>query len=250
MQSAATTAPVAATAPAKASGAKASGAKKSNSKTSTIVLIAVLGGAAVLMAVVAAYAYNANKKKQSGGGGSNNGGGDDDVVSAYDQKPYNFYPGLDMIASIADQGQHRDSLENMMDRCSTTGSCVAFNDRGWFSSTILPPDQWEAHKASFGMNYGTHVCPEVDPYSERNSPDDPWVWYPGVSFDGAVTATTVAPAGTSLDSLRQTALDYGYAAFSPTGAFYATVTLPKGKWPVSSSASGVYVHRDHMPPDY
>lgn len=238
------------------SGASATAGKKksstgSSSKTGTIVLIAALGGAAVLMAIAAAYAYNANKKKQHGGGGGNDDNGGDSTTSAYDSRPYNFYPGLNMISGVADQGKYRDSIENMASRCSTTESCVAFNDSGYFSSVILPVEQWGPVKAHFGIGYGTHVTPQADPYSELNSPDDPWVWYPGVTFAGAITPTTTAPAGTSIETLRQMAADAGYAAFSQSGALYEVVTLPKGQWPTSgASASGVYVHREHMPPDY
>ena len=231
--------------------------KTGSSKTGTIVLIAALGGAAILMAIAAAYAYNANKKKHNGGGGDDDGDNGDDNGnnnnggSTYDEQAYNFYPGLDMISGVADKGHNPGhSVAEMADICSTTDGCVAFNDSGYFSSVVLPVDQWSSHRARFGTGFGTHVSPQADPYSAMNSPDDPWVYYPGVSFDGAITPVNAAPTGTALDTLRQTALDAGYAAFTPSGVFYATVPIPKVQWPVSSKASGVYVHRDHMPSDY
>lgn len=192
----------------------------------------LLAAAAVVTVVVGVVAYNEGKKKSP------------KCPTPKGPRKYNFYPGLDAYSGIAKISASSATPAQLMTACDSASGCVGFNSNGWMGSSVIPVDQWWAHRGRFSVGAGSYIAEEADPYSAINAPNDPWVYYPGCSLVDLVEPTEVFTG--TLEELKAHALSNNYVAFSEDGNMYDYDKIPTiTTWNVNT-AHFLYVNRDRM----
>jgi hypothetical protein len=162
-------------------------------------------------------------------------------------RKYNFYPGLDAFSGVASMRSNTLVIPDAEKTCDmmSGGNCAGFNSGGWFSKSVSPVSSWWASRARFAKGYGSYIAETADPFSAINSPDSPWVYFPGCSLN-SVQDEVDTLTGT-VDELKAAALAAGHIAFSDDGKMYDALPV-KTIWIVGQEQS-LYVLRDHMPAD-
>jgi hypothetical protein len=176
-----------------------------------------------------------------------------DCDVAPEPRKYNFYPGLNAaelkdLAFVKYAGWDVKKLKagcDAFDSATPNAQCVVFNSDAWLSSRLLPMEKWFAASNYFSKRKGTFIADEYDPQSERNSPGEPWVWFPGCNLDGVLEPVEVTTG--TVEELKAHAASLGYVGFSSDGNMYAALPA-KDAWNVGSQTS-LYVLRDNMPED-
>ena len=211
-------------------------------KNKAIVIGAVVVGvAAIIVSVTAAVAYGMGKKNCDKKDCPT-------CPSCKEPRKYTFYPGVDLFSGVADSnfpGCNMQMLAGTCDARNESGMpCIGYNANCYMSSKVLPVEQWDAHKTRFADGTGSFVEEHVDPYSEYNSPNDPWRYYPGINVATKVTPVYVSTDKT-LSALKALAEENGYIAFDKLGNCYDELPVMK-VWPARTN-NDLYVHRDHTP---
>lgn len=215
-------------------------------KNKAIVIGAiVVGVAAIIVSVTAAVAYGMGKKNRNG----DNGCPPCPPCPACDEpRKYIFYPGVDVFSGVADVGLNKCNMPTMIGACDARDKsgvpCVGYNSSCWLSGGILPVEKWDAHKTRFADGMGSFIEEHSDPFSEYNSPDDPWRYYPGINIANSVTPVYVSSDKT-ISTLKTLAIDNGYIAFDKLGNCYDELPVMK-VWP-ARTGNDLYVHRDYTP---
>jgi hypothetical protein len=181
-----------------------------------------IGVAAAVAVAVGLVAYNQGKKKAPV------------CPDPNATRTYNFYPGVDIYSGLANVAYGSADMEQLKMVCDHTAGCVGYNSNKWISNSALNPSQWFAHRSRYGAGSGSYIVDSADPYSAINSPNDPWVYFPGCAISNVQDEVEVFNG--TLDELKKHAQENGHIAFSDDGKMYDVITT-KNLWNVQSNNS-------------